>query len=593
MSSNSTAGAPATPNTPIAPPVSRRTPLDLLGLEYVFSQRGLLDPEGFLKAAEKRGVRLKIGHLEALHRSGDLVPFYRVHQGKEAIVKAWEPNGFMVPSPGTSLGALRQYQLEGRLFEGTEAFEPWGDFVVRKGGRSHWVSTFLYSPWQLLALLEAQLVLPSMKRIRSASFGERFSVEGRVFRSTRLTTAIAVILSALEPVYWPDLVANVRMGEFSGADRDQWFDVYLQWIQDRQAQVVLGWLRLTPDETVSLADGLVMRIKSRDPINQWVDLVRLMSPDKWKELAGDARLALDHRLGAEMLMRLRDELTDEGAALALPPPPMMSWTPQHDRFNRPMETLDEVLTDYGISPHPSLVIPLEGKTELILVGRSMEHLKVPRRRSYIELFDVGGNTKDYGLLARYVAVPELGREVRSDLVMLTRPITRFLILTDPENKLSTAEQREARRLQILGSIFASLPVPFRTERTRSQLNSLVSIETWTENESFEFAHFTNEEIAAAISDALVTGGEPAKTIDSSEVEAIRRDRGNLKSLLKRYPALKDRKDLLAEALWPYLRDRLDQHVKAGTIDQVPVGRILKKAIELATMSFRRRVGLEL
>jgi hypothetical protein len=364
-------------------------------------------------------------------------------------------------------------------------------------------------------------------------------------------------------------------------------------MRDRKADEMREWLGMTPDELVSLADGLVLRIKSSDPIDKWVELVRLVSPDKWKELTGEARVAIDHRIAAEMLMRLRDDLTTEGLAPALEVPPAIAWTPQHDRLNRRMDDLDRILTDYGISPHPSLVLPLEGATEMILVGRSMEHLYVPRRRDYIELFDIGGNTNDYGLLARYVAVPELGREVRSDLVMLNRPVTRIMVVTDPENNLRTQDQRDTKRRQILGSIYASLPQRFRTERARSQLDSVVTIDTWTDNESFEFAHFTNDEIAAAIRRVHEEGGLPEPAVNAAEIDAIRQRRGNLKSLLRKYPALKRRKDRLADTLWPTLRDRLDQHVKDATIETIPVGRVLKRAVDLATMSFRRSVALEL
>jgi hypothetical protein len=192
-----------------------------------------------------------------------------------------------------------------------------------------------------------------------------------------------------------------------------------------------------------------------------------------------------------------------------------------------------------------------------------------------------------------MAVPELGREVRSDLVMLNRPVTRIMVVTDPENNLRTQDQRDTKRRQILGSIYASLPQRFRTERARSQLDSVVTIDTWTDNESFEFAHFTNDEIAAAIRRVHEEGGLPEPAVNAAEIDAIRQRRGNLKSLLRKYPALKRRKDRLADTLWPTLRDRLDQHVKDATIETIPVGRVLKRAVDLATMSFRRSVALEL
>jgi hypothetical protein len=573
--------------------VERRAPLDLLDVEYAFSQRRLLDAEHFIQAAEKRGVRLTLGHLEALHRSGDLVPLFRIHQGRESIVKAWEPDGYMVPSPDSGLDGLRGYAAQACLTAGDEPFTPWARHLVSKGGRLLWVSTFLYSPWQLLALVEAKLLLPTMRRIGKADFGNRFSVKGNVFMSTPISTAIIGILSALEPMYWPDIIGSVRFGGASLTDRDRWFETYLRWLRARKADDMRDWLRMTPDEVVSLADGLVVRIKSSDPIDKWVDLVRMMSPDKWRELTGDARIAIDHRIAAEMLMRLRDDLTIEEVAPALPAAPAMAWTPQHYRLNHPMEDLDRVLTDYGISPHPSLVLPLEGATEMILVGRSMALLHLPRRRNYIELFDIGGNTNDYGLLARYVAVPELGREVRTDLIMFNRPVTRIMVVTDPENKLRAQEQRDAKRRQILESIYASLPDRFRTERAKSQLDSVVTIDTWTENESFEFAHFTDDEIAEAIRRVHTQDSLSEPDVNVAEIHAIRQRRGNLKSILRKYPALKDRKDRLADALWPTLRDRLDHHVKDGTIETIPIGRVLKRAVDMATMSFRRSVALEL
>src|SRR5690349_3464896 len=107
-----------------------------------------MNPEEFVKAAEKRGVRMSIGHLEALHRSGDLVPLYRVHQGAEAIVKAWEPDGYIVPLPEANRDALQNFKTQGRLLAGNERFTSWANHVVQRGGRSLWVSVFLYSPWQ-------------------------------------------------------------------------------------------------------------------------------------------------------------------------------------------------------------------------------------------------------------------------------------------------------------------------------------------------------------------------------------------------------------------------------------------------------------
>jgi hypothetical protein len=292
-----------------------------------------------------------------------------------------------------------------------------------------------------------------------------------------------------------------------------------------------------------------------------------------------------------LLYKLREELADAGAAQPLPDPPAFALTAQHERFNRPVRDLDRVLTDYGISPHPSLVVALEGATEIILVGKSMEHLHVPRRRSYIELFDMGGNTRDYGLLASYAAVPDLGEPLQPDLVRLDRPLTRFMIVTDPENTLQTAADREAKRQKVVGAIFAKLPPAYQTQQARGQLDSLVAIETWTGTESFEFAHFSNSEISTAIRRAYRRQGRAVPAVTAAQVAAVRQKRGNLKSLLKALPPPAVKKDQMAEALWPALRRKLDRRVRQGSVDKIPVGRILQRAVELGTMSFRRGAAL--
>src|SRR2546421_1923620 len=69
-----------------------RTPADLLELDYVFGQRGLLTVEEFQKEAAGRGVELQLGHLEALHRSGELVPMFRVRLRRREMVGGMQPD---------------------------------------------------------------------------------------------------------------------------------------------------------------------------------------------------------------------------------------------------------------------------------------------------------------------------------------------------------------------------------------------------------------------------------------------------------------------------------------------------------------------
>jgi hypothetical protein len=54
-----------------------KTVLDLLDLDFIFSQQGPLSVDDFLTVSKERGVDLDRGHLDALHRSGIVVPMYR------------------------------------------------------------------------------------------------------------------------------------------------------------------------------------------------------------------------------------------------------------------------------------------------------------------------------------------------------------------------------------------------------------------------------------------------------------------------------------------------------------------------------------
>jgi hypothetical protein len=561
-----------------------RTPADLLELEYVFGQRGLLTVEEFQKEAERRGVQLQVGHLEALHGSGQLVPMFRIQLRRREIVDGGQPD--------TSLQGLKRFHREGRLhIAAEEPFRSWSKGRIKVADRSFWLDAYLYSPWQLLLLWEASQLLPTMRQAGKGPFGQRFRVVGPAWSSVPVTTAMLVALSALEPVYYGPIVGNLHYSGSSVRPGD-WFDRYANWMDDRQPEQLLDWLQLTAEDIEKLGDTLIVRARFFDPIKKWVNLVRLMAPEKWDDATGDVRLALDQRIAAEVLFRLRDELALAGAAPPLPPPPPHAWTPQHDRFNHPAGQLDEMLTDFGISPHPSLVVALEGQVEMIMAANSMDHLHVPRRRNYIELFNVGGVDKNYGLLGGYVAAPELGKALPPDMVLLNRPVTRFMVVTDPESKLRTQAGRDAKKRQIVDSMMARLAPVYQTPQVRAQLDGMVVVETWTATESFEFAHFTDDEIVAGIRAAYRLAGRPEPAVSTADVTAIRNRRGNLKALLLRLPAPTIGKDKLAEAMWPTLRSRLDLHFQAGTLDEVPIARILGQAVNLATTSLRRSTALK-
>lgn len=569
----------------------RRSAIDLLDLKYVFTQRPLLTAKRFIEEAAARGVELEIGHLEAAHKVGLLTPFFRADFDRQEVRRILKKNG-AVGYPDFTLETLNELRSQGQLFTPeTESFRPWANDLVRVGNRSEAASVYLYSPWQLLKLVEFRMELRGFRRTSRTWKESKFRAPTpSAFCVLPMHQWVFVVLSALEPKYLPGVVLTVK--GTSGPASDKWFEDYGSWRDGARPEDLSSWLRLTPDQTSNAADALSSRTRFFDPLRQWTDLVRLMSPDKWEQLKGDARLAIDHRLAAELLYRLRDDLSEVGAAPPLAELTSFAWHPRLDRWNRPSAALDRVLTDFGLSPDPSLVWALEGQVEVLMAGRTMDYLNVPNYRSFIHLFDIGGNDKDYGLLAQFVAVPTTGQLLSHDFVLLERPVTRFLVSTDPENKLQTQTDRAAMRARIVSSIFNKLPKQYRTPPAREQIDQLVSVEAWSEDQSFEFAHFSDGDLVGAIRAAYLARDGQLVDIDPSEVAALRLRHGNLKALLNRLPSPAFAKDELVNLLWPYLKGQLDAAKDADNLDRIPLVRHLRIALELATKSFRRHTGMK-
>ena len=115
-----------------------------------------------------------------------------------------------------------------------------------------------------------------------------------------------------------------------------------------------------------------------------------------------------------------------------------------------------MLTHLRVSPFPALVIGLEGATEYKLVPRVMETLGIQWDHNRIRIVDGGGTWADLSLLARYAVEPVIGRDL-GDHVVLDRPLTRFLIMTDAENKYRTPADRRYQRKLLLDSLTKNVP----------------------------------------------------------------------------------------------------------------------------------------
>ncbi len=137
---------------------------------------------------------------------------------------------------------------------------------------------------------------------------------------------------------------------------------------------------------------------------------------------------------------------------------------------------------------------------------------------------------------------------------------------------------------------------------RDELEYLVNIETW-HNDIFEFAHFTDEELAQALSKAY-TGSRVLKVdylvekvaqqrsqTTNKNIERILRD-WNHKSKnhnINYIPGRRVGKIAIAKELWPILERKILDAKSEDELNRIPIVNVLLKAERLAAMTHRKDV----
>jgi hypothetical protein len=494
-----------------------RPATDLWDLELVFSQQKPLNPDEFVKESQRRksyfgpGFSHR-GQLEALHSAGILFPLYRFEKNiqpflDEARKRKTSILSVLIQNLSDS-ASLHQY-LHGSTEIGhlvvpqNEVYQAWRTYIQTL---KHWrleeerlpTSTFLYSPYQLLLLPQLCLLIPKLKA-RPLPNNAPLSDLQFVFEANEQTllhvkdaatknTELAILLTALETRYRPHIIG--RLYNLRGHE----IEPIRAYINAFDPIKMLNWIDWTVDQIRQSATNLLLIADNVDPLREWYKIVRLFKPDQWQKLHGDALLAIDYRIAAEILLRFYEDLVELNVAPPLEPLPRMAPETGHRRLGTSRDELDEVLMDFGLSPQPSVVLVLEGETEELLIPRVMNFLGIPQRSDFIKVFNSRSITRDFELLARYITTPYLGRTLDKG-VLLSRPPTHFLVALDPEKSFLTEALREKERSKWIRGIWTQIQAEFRTEVMREQLSSLVSIASWND-QSFEFAHFTDQEICS-------------------------------------------------------------------------------------------------
>lgn len=257
-----------------------RPPLDLLDLPYSFMQLPLLTAREFMREAEARGVRLTPKELEAFHRFKVVFPLLRYRREGRIIAArarrgdrdAWQAASWY---PGR-LDVLREVRSEGRLSD--PADEP---FVAYRRQRHHVreieysENEYLYAHHQLLLLPLARQLRPFFRSSRSGDL-DRCDVAPwwrhyAIARGAQLR-AVAIALTALEPVYYPRVIQRIRY-----STEDEYLR-YERWVRDLGIRKMLTWLGVDADWLKGAGEMLLHWADTIDPLGDWLELVREAHP---------------------------------------------------------------------------------------------------------------------------------------------------------------------------------------------------------------------------------------------------------------------------------------------------------------------------
>jgi hypothetical protein len=567
-----------------------RSPIDLLDLPYTYWQLPLLTETHFRREAKARGLHLQDHQLEDLHRLRLLTPCLRVSRdGREIAAAArrhdpyvwevahWEP---------TNRRDLLEARAAGRLHDPiTEHFIARRRLKREVQEVSYRSSEYLYSHHQLLALPTVRDALPYLRRSNSGGkpeFGDLHPLfPGHWRNHAEWLHPRLIAISALEPLYYLEIVGRIR---YNADELEQ----YEPWRRNLRPRSILDWLGVDAGWVRESARVLLARADQIDPLGRWLEVVREAEPARWELLQGEARSAVDLRIGAEVLLRYYDRLARGRLAPKIKAP----GPRERDEFGgrlRPKGGLDRTLTDFGLSPHPRVILVVEGETELFIFPLLMEMFEIRRDRDYIAIESTQGVDKNIAALVAYAVAPQTERDEHDRYLRLNKPLTRLLAVMDAENKLATTEGRTKRREAWIKRILDTLPPADRTASVRESVERLVApVSTWNaEGESFEFANFTDRELARAINRADQRRNAPSFAKRVEIVSRIRASRGNLKDTLGGTSKL-----ALAEALWPILKGKVER-AETGTERNIAIVRILDQATDVARELPRRNVVIPL
>jgi hypothetical protein len=549
----------------------------VLARPWVLSQSHPLATTDVISEAKRRGVHLDVATLRELYRRGDIAPL------AEVTARRMCP-GVTLDDPPHS-GGTRQRQLREALATGRirdPAVEPFRPRLRFDGGRitdpCGWWNGLLYSRWQLLCLADVRGRLSRRRLV--GDFSKRRVVlpeldQWSADRAVRFRRW-ALVLLAVEARYLP--VIDPEWLSLTNVDAEDW-----QAYRDQFDPVaVTDDLGINSEELRSHAEWLLSCAHSMDPNGRWSRLIKRAPSRSWKTLTGDALLASEHRIAAELLLLLYEDLARGGACEALPADFGMAWHPLVERVSAGRaEPVDVLLAELGISPHPGVVLMVEGETEELLAPRVFDALGLRRTPDLVRILTMPGAGRDLTLLAAATIAPIVG-ERHDDVYEMVRPPTRLLIAVDPDEGWQTAEDVARQRRRIIAEVEKVVSAQ-GAALSPEDVDSLVVVHRWPAS-CFEFAHFSDEELSDGLLAIHSSCGGLSRESLVQAIADIRDRKLDIKRVWDADWKPKPSKPDLAEVMWPVLQQKIEEARRNANASVPPIAAIVDHAYRLAQQS---------
>jgi hypothetical protein len=547
----------------------------MAGLPWAFTQGRPLSTSDFISEAKRRGFDFNLPILRELYRHRLVEPFLYVSPRQVGPIPA--PVTGEPFSGSSSLIALRHARDCGRLCDLAELpFRPRLRFERKEGDHWDWWNGLFYSRFQLLVLPELRSVLDGRRYGRRR--GQIVSwlpkphqlVLGRIANFRRF----AVAATALEAAYLPKL--DPEWLQLVNTDEREWRR-YRDGFDPVAMSQRLGY---SAERARQDAEWLLLRASHLDPVGRsWSQLMRRAPRKSWKDLKNDALLAMDYREAAELLLLFYEDLAGRGQAEPLPTDFGMSWHPLHERLSYRKDTLDQNLMELGVSPHPRVVLAIEGDTEQVHAPLVWKALGYPEAPELMRLLHLGGADRQLQKLAALAAAPLVGGEIGGpEGWWLIKPPTRLFVAVDPEGQFAPEKVRNTRA-KIMREIKDVLQAQGVTNANPSELDELVTIHTWSAS-CYEFAHFTDDELADGIMAVHTTINGLTRDELIGRLAAERRRRKDIKEVWSLWD-YKPSKVELARALWPTLERKIQQRLADGTSPVPEIAEVVYEAYMIA------------